>query len=222
MLKTNGGYMLKKLTLFSIAVLGLVLIPTTASAHSWNSNKQTRAERQQTKRCNFFDWRQGALFRHYNQNNRILNQRIQFWINQENRRDCKPTTNTVDTLVKNGNFKTLTAAVGAAGLADTLKTQNLTVFAPTDQAFAKLPAGTVEALLNDIPTLQGILTYHAVSGTVPASTAKTLTSAPTVNGQPINISVKNGSLFINDSRVVLYDIKTTNGIIHVIDTVLLP
>lgn len=214
--------MIKKLSLLSLAVLGLVLIPTTASAHSWSNNKQARAEKRQTIRCNFFDWRQGALFRHYDQNNRALNNRIQLWINKENKRDCKPTANTVDTLVKNGNFKTLTAAVGAAGLADTLATQNLTVFAPTDQAFSKLPAGTVEALLNDIPTLQSILTYHAVSGTVPASTAKTLTSAPTVNGQSVNISVKNGKLFINDSQVVLYDIKTTNGIIHVIDTVLIP
>lgn len=215
--------MIKKLTLLSLAVLGLVLIPTaTTSAQSWSSTKQTRAERWQAKRCNFFDWRQGALFSHYNQNNRSLNNRIQFWINKENARNCAATTNTVDTLVKNGNFKTLTTAVGAAGLTDTLRTQNLTLFAPTDQAFAKLPAGTVEALVNDPTTLQSILTYHAVSGTVPASTAKTLTSAPTVNGKSVNISVRNGKLFINDSRVVLYDIKTSNGIIHVIDTVLLP
>lgn len=220
--------LLKKTTLFAatVATLGLSLVPlgATASNGGWNSQwQQARSERWQAARCNYIDHRQARLFNYFDQNNKWLLNRTQFWINRDNARNCVVDQDIVENLVANGNFKTLTAAVGAAGLVDTLKSPGkFTVFAPTDQAFAKLPAGTVEALLGDIPTLQSILKYHVVSGDVRASVAKTLTSAPTVNGAPINISTRGGSLYINDSKVVLYDIRTTNGVIHVIDTVLLP
>lgn len=202
----------------SAMLLVAVLVPSSASA----TGKSGSQERKKTIACNWFNYVQKSLFKNYNQNQFLRNAWIQNSQNNENRTQCPVTQNTVDTLVSNGNFKTLVAAVGAAGLAETVATANATVFAPTDQAFAKLPAGTVEALLADIPTVSKILTYHVVGGTVPASTAKTLSSAPTLNGQSVAISSRNGSLFINDSKVVLYDIKTTNGIIHVIDTVLIP
>ena len=216
--------MIKKLAMLSLGVFALTIIaaPASVSASSWNNKANQRSERIKTIRCNLYDRQQNRLFKNYDQNNNVLNKRVQFWINLENKRDCQPKDNTADTLAKNGNFKTLIAALDATDLTNTLKTANATVFAPTDQAFNNLPVGTVEALLNDIPALTNILAYHVVGGTVPANTAKTLNSATTLNGQDVAISVKNNNLFINDSRVVLNDIKTTNGIIHVIDAVLLP
>jgi uncharacterized surface protein with fasciclin (FAS1) repeats len=129
----------------------------------------------------------------------------------------------VDIAVADGRFTTLVAAVQAAGLVDTLKSDGpFTVFAPTDDAFGKLPAGTVAALLRDIPTLTDILLYHVVSGEVMASQVVGLTSAPTVQGQPVIVSVDNGSVYINDAKVIITDIQASNGVIHVIDTVILP
>ena len=138
-----------------------------------------------------------------------------------------PTKDIVDTAVAAGNFTSLVAAVKAADLVSTLKgTGPFTVFAPTDSAFAKLPADTVKALLSDPAKkadLVNILTYHVVAGSVDASQVVKLTSARTVQGQDIKISVKNGEVFLNDNvKVVTTDIKATNGIIHVIDTVLMP
>jgi uncharacterized surface protein with fasciclin (FAS1) repeats len=129
----------------------------------------------------------------------------------------------VDIAVENGNFTTLVAAVQAAGLVDTLKGEGpYTVFAPTDEAFAKLPAGTVEALLNDIPTLTDILLYHVVPGKVMAADVVTLTSADTALGKPVAIRVENGNVYVNDAQVVITDIEASNGVIHVIDAVLIP
>ncbi len=129
----------------------------------------------------------------------------------------------VDTAVADGRFTTLAAALGAANLVDTLKSEGpFTVFAPTDDAFAKLPSGTVEALLNDIPTLTNILLYHVVSGQVMASDVVSLSSAPTVLGKNVAIKVQDGKVMINDSQVIITDIKASNGVIHVIDAVLLP
>ncbi|NNM31222.1 MAG: fasciclin domain-containing protein [Akkermansiaceae bacterium] len=131
----------------------------------------------------------------------------------------------VDTAVAAGSFKTLVAAVKAAGLVDTLKGEGpFTVFAPTDEAFAKLPAGTVESLLKpeNKDKLVDILTYHVVAGKVPAKKALKLSEATAVNKKEIKLQVKDGSLFLNESKVVKTDIKCTNGIIHVIDAVLLP
>jgi len=130
----------------------------------------------------------------------------------------------VDTAVNAGSFKTLTAALQAAGLVDTLKGKGpFTVFAPTDEAFAKLPAGTVETLLKpeNKAKLVGILTYHVVPGNVKAADVVKLTSAKTVQGQTVAIDAKDG-VKINNANVVKADIETSNGVIHVIDTVLLP
>jgi transforming growth factor-beta-induced protein len=137
------------------------------------------------------------------------------------------TKDIVDTAVANGSFKTLAAALGAAGLVDTLKgTGPFTVFAPTDAAFAKLPAGTVEGLLKpeNKAALTAILTYHVVAGKVPASTVATLNgkTAKTVNGADVNIKVVGTDVFVNDAKVVATDVMASNGIIHVIDTVLIP
>ena len=128
----------------------------------------------------------------------------------------------VDVAVANGNFKTLVAAVKAAGLADTLSSPGpFTVFAPTDAAFAKLPAGTVDALLKDIPKLKAILTYHVVSGAVMAKDVKT-GMVPTVNGQSLDVKADAMGVMVNNAKVVTADVKASNGVIHVIDTVLLP
>jgi uncharacterized surface protein with fasciclin (FAS1) repeats len=108
-------------------------------------------------------------------------------------------------------------------LVDTLKGEGpFTVFAPTDEAFAKLPAGTVDALLKDIPTLKNILLYHVVSGKVMAADVVTLSSADTALGKPVTIKVDMGKVYINESEVIITDIETSNGVIHVIDSVLLP
>jgi len=131
----------------------------------------------------------------------------------------------VDTAVSAGQFNTLVTAVKAAGLVDTLKGKGpFTVFAPTDDAFSKLPAGTLKNLLNkdNQATLASILTYHVVPGRVLAKQAFTADSAPTVNGQQLLIRRSGGRLLINDSLVITTDIECSNGVIHVIDTVLMP
>lgn len=129
----------------------------------------------------------------------------------------------VDIAAADGRFTTLVAAVQAADLATTLSGEGpFTVFAPTDDAFAKLPAGTVEALLADVDTLTSILLYHVVSGTVMAADVVELTSADTVNGLPVDIKVMDGKVFINEAEVIITDIEASNGVIHVIDTVILP
>jgi uncharacterized surface protein with fasciclin (FAS1) repeats len=129
----------------------------------------------------------------------------------------------VDTAVAAGNFKTLAAALEAAGLVEALKGEGpFTVFAPTDEAFAKLPAGTVEALLKDSKGLGEILKYHVVAGKVMAADAAKLTEAETLQGSPIKISVKDGKVYINDAQVTTANIETSNGVIHVIDAVILP
>ena len=130
----------------------------------------------------------------------------------------------VDTAVKAGSFNTLVAAVKAAGLLDTLKGAGpFTVFAPTDEAFAKLPNGTVDALLKDIPKLKKILTYHVVSGKVKAADfSLTLKSATTVEGSDVKIDAANDSVKVNDATVSTPDVAADNGIIHIIDTVLIP
>src|SRR5690554_34874 len=131
----------------------------------------------------------------------------------------------VDTAVAAGQFETLVAALEAAGLVETLKGEGpFTVFAPTDEAFAALPEGTVESLLmpENRETLQAILTYHVVAGQVMAEDAMGLESAETVQGQSITITTMDGSVMINDATVIQADIEAANGVIHVIDGVLLP
>ena len=132
----------------------------------------------------------------------------------------------VDTAVADGRFTTLAAALGAADLVETLKGEGpFTVFAPTDDAFAKLPEGTVESLLlpENLEQLKSILLYHVVSGKVMASDVVTLTSAETVLGEDVTIKVEDGKVFLNDTvEVIITDVEASNGVIHVIDAVLLP
>jgi uncharacterized surface protein with fasciclin (FAS1) repeats len=136
-----------------------------------------------------------------------------------------PQKDIVDTAVAAGSFKTLAAALQAAGLVDTLKGPGpFTVFAPTDAAFAKLPAGTVESLLKpeNKARLVAILKYHVVPGRVMADQVAGISSAATANGQPLAIRVENGMVMVGTARVTQADIVCSNGVIHVIDTVLLP
>ena len=128
----------------------------------------------------------------------------------------------VDTAVSAGQFKTLVKAVQEAGLVDTLKSDGpFTVFAPTDAAFAKLPAGTLEALLKDKEKLATVLTYHVVPGKVMAAQVKP-GQVETVQGQPLTVSASYGTVMVNNAKVVKTDIIASNGVIHVIDTVVLP
>ena len=128
----------------------------------------------------------------------------------------------VDTAVAAGSFKTLAKALEAADLIKTLKGKGpFTVFAPTDEAFAKLPAGTLDALLKDIPKLKSILTYHVVAGKVTAAQVAKLKTAKTVNGASVTLDSKAG-VKVNGATVTTADIEATNGVIHVIDAVILP
>ncbi|MCF7765256.1 MAG: fasciclin domain-containing protein [Verrucomicrobia bacterium] len=123
-----------------------------------------------------------------------------------------------------GSFNTLVAAVKAAGLVETLQGHGpFTVFAPTDEAFAKLPKGTVEELLKpeNKDKLVAILTYHVVAGKVMAADVKTM-KAKTVNGKELNVNVANGTVTINEAKVLKTDVAASNGVIHVIDTVVIP
>jgi uncharacterized surface protein with fasciclin (FAS1) repeats len=133
-------------------------------------------------------------------------------------------TDIVDTAVGAGQFTTLAKALQAAGLVETLKGPGpFTVFAPTDAAFAKLPAGTLDALLANPANLKAVLTYHVVSGEVPARQVIDLKSATPIEGEPISIAVSGGGVVLNGTAtVVKTDVMASNGIIHVIDSVLLP
>jgi uncharacterized surface protein with fasciclin (FAS1) repeats len=131
----------------------------------------------------------------------------------------------VDTAVAAGSFQTLAKALDAAGLVETLKGNGpFTVFAPTDEAFAKLPAGTVESLLKpeNKDKLIAILTYHVVPGEVLASQVTRLKSAKTVNGQAFTITLQGGAVMVDNAKVIKTDILCSNGVIHVIDSVVLP
>jgi uncharacterized surface protein with fasciclin (FAS1) repeats len=129
----------------------------------------------------------------------------------------------VDTAVAAGDFSTLVTAVKAAGLVETLKGEGpFTVFAPTDAAFAKVPTDTLNALLADKAALANVLTYHVVAGNVMAADVVKLTSAVTVQGQAVSIEVKDGKVYVDGAQVVATDIKASNGVIHVIDAVILP
>ncbi len=136
----------------------------------------------------------------------------------------EPVLDIVETAQEAGTFGTLLAAVEAAGLTDVLRGEGpFTVLAPTDEAFAKIPASTLSALLADTDALTQVLTYHVLSGEAPASAVVALSSATTLQGSDVSIEVTaDGSVRINDATVLVTDIETTNGIIHVIDTVLLP
>ncbi len=134
-----------------------------------------------------------------------------------------PKKDIVEIAVADGRFKTLVTAVKAADLVKTLKSEGpFTVFAPTDEAFAKLPEGTVDALLEDIPKLKNILLYHVVPGKVMAADVVELETAQTVMGDSVSIAVSGDKVMIDDAAVVITDIEASNGVIHVIDSVILP
>src|SRR5688500_7473897 len=140
-------------------------------------------------------------------------------------KDKKPVKNIVQVATEAGSFKTLVAAVKAAGLAETLQGDgNFTVFAPTDAAFAKLPKGTVEALLKDKAQLTAILTYHVLASEVMAGDVISAGGAKptTVNGGALDVQVRGANVYVNGAKVEAADIKASNGVIHVIDTVLMP
>jgi uncharacterized surface protein with fasciclin (FAS1) repeats len=129
----------------------------------------------------------------------------------------------VETAAQAGTFSTLLAAAKAAGLVDTLKADGpYTVFAPSDEAFAKLPEGTVEGLLANPDKLRQVLLYHVVPGRVMAADVVNLSSATTAQGSDVNIRLADGSVMINEAKVTATDIEASNGVIHVIDSVILP
>jgi transforming growth factor-beta-induced protein len=129
----------------------------------------------------------------------------------------------VDVAIADGRFTTLVTAVKAAGLVETLKGEGpYTVFAPTDDAFAKLPAGTVESLLQDIPKLKNILLYHVVAGKAMAADVVKLSSATTACGEDVTIKVEGEKVMVDEANVIITDIEASNGVIHVIDAVILP
>jgi uncharacterized surface protein with fasciclin (FAS1) repeats len=135
----------------------------------------------------------------------------------------RPNRNIVETANAAGQFKTLVQLVKTAGLAQTLSGKGpYTVFAPTDAAFAKVPKSTLNALQHDRAKLRSVLLYHVVSGKLTARKVATLHSAKTVNGAKVQIRVKDGRVFVNNARVVTPDVKASNGVIHVINRVLIP
>ncbi|MFT6791522.1 MAG: putative surface protein with fasciclin (FAS1) repeats [Cellvibrionaceae bacterium] len=137
--------------------------------------------------------------------------------------DSKMRKDIVDTAVSNGSFTTLVTAIKAAGLVETLKGDGpFTVFAPNDAAFAKIPSETLNELLADKEALTKVLTYHVVPGKVMASDVVKLSEAKTVQGQAVSITVKNGKVYVDGAQVIATDVKTSNGVIHIIDTVIMP
>ena len=134
-----------------------------------------------------------------------------------------PDKNIVETAIAAGQFKTLASLLQATGLADTLATGGpFTVFAPTDEAFAKVPQATLDALAKDPAMLKSVLLYHVTQGSVPSSEVVKLTSAQTLNGAKVSIRVQNGSVYIDNAKVITPDVMASNGVIHVIDTVIIP
>ena len=149
----------------------------------------------------------------------------QIGCNGTGKKDSMSQKDVVDTAVDAGDFTTLVTAIKAADLVETLKGKGpFTVFAPTDEAFAKLPSGTVEDLLKpeNKQKLVSILTYHVVPGEVMASEVVKLSNAKTVNGQSLTITVEGGMVMVDSAKVVKTDIECSNGVIHVIDAVVLP
>ena len=139
------------------------------------------------------------------------------------RQTAAPSQNIVEVAVANGSFNTLVAAVKAAGLAETLAGPGpFTVFAPTDAAFATLPAGTIDMLLADKAKLSSILTYHVLAGKVGASDVTNGAKPATVNGQQLEITTSGGKVYVNGAQVIIADVQASNGVIHVIDAVLMP
>jgi uncharacterized surface protein with fasciclin (FAS1) repeats len=128
----------------------------------------------------------------------------------------------IETAINAGAFKTLISAIQTAGLTDTLKSGEFTVFAPTDDAFGNLPAGTIDALLKDIPKLKQILTYHVVANKMMAADLAQLNAIASVEGSKLRVDGSEGNIKINHAKVITPNLEADNGVIHVIDAVLLP
>lgn len=141
----------------------------------------------------------------------------------KNAKNVKSEKNIVETAVAAGSFSTLVTAVQAAGLVDALSGPGpFTVFAPTDAAFAALPAGTLESLLADKAALAKVLTYHVIAGEVLASSLPSVPMATTLQGSPVMFTINGSEARINQARIITTDVKASNGVIHVIDAVILP
>lgn len=193
---------MKKLMItLGLTAVTMIALPAGVSAHSYNGGWSSDADSHQASAAHV------VLDRSYD-------------------RDCSSSNASgtiVDELVADGRFTTLVAAVKAAGLVDALNASgDKTVFAPTDEAFAALPAGTVEALLADIPTLTKILTYHVVAAKVDSDMAIEVGEATMLNGQLVNIGYGDDGVYVNDSKLVQTDIGASNGVIHAVDAVLMP
>jgi uncharacterized surface protein with fasciclin (FAS1) repeats len=220
--------MKKLLFALGLAVAAVPLFTGSASAHSMNDYDRSDSgynhqDAPDADTCARLADKMARLNSRFDQDSDRRLERQQRVIDRQNEEGCPATGTIVDNLVQNGNFTTLVTAVQAANLGDALSAPgDKTVFAPTDQAFAALPAGTVEALVQDVPTLTTVLTQHVVAGKVDAATAAEAGQATALNGNPLTITEDDGDLFVNGVQVILYDIMTTNGIIHVIDHVLLP
>lgn len=138
-------------------------------------------------------------------------------------KDASSAADIVDTAVAAGNFQTLVSAVEAAGLVDTLKGEGpFTVFAPTDEAFAKIPQDQLESLLANKTQLTAVLTYHVVAGKVMSTDLTDDMAVATIQGENVTINLDEGSVMVNDAKVVQADIECSNGVVHAIDTVLMP
>lgn len=233
--------MKKALFALPIAVLGFALFmpAQNAGAHynkqdwkerraEWKAQRAKWGEDRKQWRCDRIEHREIRAWHRFDQNNEHRVQRVQKLINRQEKLNCAPNGTIVEQLLERKQFSTLATALTEAGLVDTLNGKgDFTVFAPTNQAFEKLGQDTINAVLGDKDLLTNILTYHVVDpaevpSSVPSDVAVTLTSAPMLNGDNVMVEIQNGALFINDSKVVVTDLKTKNGIVHVIDTVLIP
>jgi uncharacterized surface protein with fasciclin (FAS1) repeats len=136
--------------------------------------------------------------------------------------EAQPTMNIVELAQASGSFSTLLAAAEAAGLVEALSAAEVTIFAPTDEAFAALPAGTVDGLLADVEKLSAVLQYHVLPGTVTATELLAMPTATTLLGEALQVSTDGAGVMVNDATVLQSDVMATNGVIHVIDTVLMP
>jgi uncharacterized surface protein with fasciclin (FAS1) repeats len=203
---------------FSFAVFNP--FPGDAEARRYKANWRERV-------CANIERSEIRAWKKFDQDKKYRIKQVQKRINWQDRFGCEPNGTIVEQLVERKQFSTLAFALTEAGLVDTFNSPgDYTVFAPTNQAFEKL-GSTLDAVLADPALLASVLGYHVVdpaivTSAVPSEVAVTLTSAPMFNGDSVDISLRDGKLFIDDSQVIVTDLETTNGIVHVIDTVLVP
>jgi uncharacterized surface protein with fasciclin (FAS1) repeats len=218
----EGTDMKMKLLAVGLAIATFAVIPGSVSAHAYQATTEMTPDMHET-RCDRIAGRLAYLNANFDQTNDRQLWRQQKLVDRQNHLGCAQPATVVDALAQNGNFNTLITAVTAANLGGALSAPGeLTVFAPTDAAFAKLPAGTVEALVADVPTLTNILTNHVVGARANATDALQLGTVTALNGNDLSVTAEGGYLYIDGVKVVVNDIQTGNGVVHVIDTVLIP